>query len=112
MNDLKFTTAGDYMENKMLYNRDQLTEMLRNNVCEVTFTKVNGEIRTMPCTLSEAIVPPAPVHITNTDNPVDFPKERKINPNTISAWCTDKKEWRSFRVANVTNVEIKNGANG
>jgi len=96
----------------MLYDREQLTEMLRNNVCEVTFTKVNGETRTMPCTLSEAIIPPAPVHATNTDNPVDFPKTKKVNLNTISAWCTDKKEWRSFRVANVTNVEIKNGVNG
>jgi hypothetical protein len=96
----------------MLYNREQLTEMLRNNVCEVTFTKVNGETRTMPCTLSETIIPPAPVHATNTDNSVDFPKTRKVNTNTVSAWCTDKKEWRSFRVANVTNVAIKNGVNG
>jgi hypothetical protein len=103
MNDMKFTTAGEYMNT---YSREHLTEMLRNNVCKVTFTKVNGEIRTMPCTLSEAIIPPAPVHETNTDNPVDFPKPRKVNPNTISAWCTDKKEWRSFRIANVTNVEI------
>ena len=54
----------------------------------------------------EGVIPPAPVHETNTDNPVDFPKEKKVNPNTLSVWCLDKKEWRSFRVANVTNVEI------
>jgi hypothetical protein len=86
--------------------RNELVGILKNNICNVTFTKVNGEQRVMPCTLKEGVVPPAPVHVTNTDNPVDFPKEKKVNPNTLSVWCLDKKEWRSFRVANVTNVEI------
>jgi hypothetical protein len=86
--------------------RNDLVSILKNNICNVTFTKVNGEQRTMPCTLKEGVIPPAPVHETNTDNPVDFPKEKKVNPNTLSVWCLDKKEWRSFRVANVTNVEI------
>jgi hypothetical protein len=104
MNDMKFTTAGEYMKQ---FDREQLTEMLRNNVCHVTFTKVDGSVRVMPCTLKESLLPPAPVHVTNTDNPVDFPRAKKANPNTISAWCLDKKEWRSFRVANVTNVEIQ-----
>jgi hypothetical protein len=87
--------------------RRDLSEMLHNGVCEVTFTKVNGETRTMPCTLSEAIIPPAPVHVTNTDNPIDFPqvkKEKKVNPEVMSVWCLDKKEWRSFRVMNVTSI--------
>ena len=86
--------------------RTELVEVLKNNVCNVTFTKVNGEQRIMPCTLKEGVVPPPPVHVTNTDNPVDFPKVKKVNPDTLSVWCLDKKEWRSFRVANVTNVEI------
>jgi hypothetical protein len=86
--------------------RNELVSILKSNICNVTFTKINGEQRTMPCTLKEGVIPPAPVHETNTDNPVDFPKEKKVNPNTLSVWCLDKKEWRSFRVANVTNVEI------
>ena len=86
--------------------RTELVEVLKNNVCNVTFTKVNGETRVMPCTLKEGVVPPAPVHETNTDNPIDFPKVKKVNPETLSVWCMDKKEWRSFRVANVTNIEI------
>jgi hypothetical protein len=87
--------------------RQDLAEMLRKGICEVTFTKVNGETRTMPCTLSEAIIPPAPVHVTNTDDPIDFPqvkKEKKANPEVMSVWCLDKKEWRSFRVMNVTGI--------
>jgi hypothetical protein len=97
------------MTNNLLeIKRRDLAEMLHKGVCEVTFTKVNGETRTMPCTLSEAIIPPALVHVTNTDNPIDFPqvkKEKKVNPEVMSAWCTDKKEWRSFRVMNVTDIK-------
>jgi len=90
------------------YNREQLTEMLRTNVCEVTFTKVDGSTRVMPCTLKESMLPPVPVHVTNTDNPVDFPRTKKANPAVLSVWCLDKKEWRSFRVDNVTDVKVSN----
>lgn len=86
--------------------RGMIYEMLHDHICEVTFTKVNGESRTMPCTLKEGVVPPAPVHVTNTDNPIDFPKVKKQSPETMSVWCTDKQEWRSFRIMNVTNVKV------
>jgi hypothetical protein len=74
---------------------------------EVTFTKVDGTLRTMPCTLHESLLPPQPVHVTNTDNPVDFPKTKKVNPAVMSVFCTDKQEWRSFRVENVISVTAK-----
>ena len=85
-----------------------LRGLLTTNVCNITFTKVNGEARTMPCTLKEGLLPAPPVHVTNTDNPIDFPqaKERKKNPDNISVWCTDKNEWRSFKIMNVTGVEV------
>jgi hypothetical protein len=90
------------------YTREQLLEILHTGECVVEFTKINGEVRTMPCTLSESLIPPPPVHITNTDNPVDFPapkREKKVNLDVLSVWCLDKKEWRSFRVANVVSVK-------
>jgi hypothetical protein len=86
--------------------KEQLSELLHSGECVVEFTKVNGELRTMPCTLSESLIPPMPVHVTNTDNPVDFPKpKKKENPDVMSVWCLDKKEWRSFRVANVLSAK-------
>ena len=93
------------------FTLEQLTELLHKGECVVEFTKVNGEVRTMPCTLNEALIPPPPVHVTNTDNPIDFPKpkkEKKPNPNVLSVWCLDKKEWRSFRIANVISAKVKN----
>ena len=61
----------------MTITRDQLSELLHTGECVVEFTKVNGEVRTMPCTLNESLIPPPPVHVTNTDNPIDFPVLKK-----------------------------------
>jgi len=86
--------------------RKVLKEQLGNGIMEVTFTKVDGTTRVMPCTLKAEFIPdpvPAP-HFTNTDNPVDFPKVKKVNPLVMSVFCTDKSEWRSFRLENVISV--------
>ena len=90
--------------------RDQLSALLHTGECVIEFTKVDGTVRSMPCTLNEALLPPPTVHITNTDNPIDFPapkREKKLNPDIMSVWCLDKKEWRSFRIANVISAKAK-----
>jgi hypothetical protein len=94
------------MTETVKFDRDSISKMLKENICEVTFTKVNGEVRVMPCTLKADVIPTAPVHETNTDNPVDFPKVKAPNPAVVSAYCLDKKEWRSFRVENVLDVKV------
>ena len=76
--------------------RQELVSLLSNNVCEVTFTKVNGDVRVMPCTLKESLLPAR----TNAESTKSLPA------SNISVWCTDKNEWRSFRVANVTEVRV------
>ena len=87
--------------------REELHKLLLENECVVEFTKINGDIRSMPCTLKEGLVPEPPVHITNTDDPIDFPKVKKENPAVMNVWCTDKKEWRSFRIANLISAKVK-----
>ena len=82
-----------------------LRELLARGTYDVTFTKVSGETRVMPCTLDPRKLPPAPVHESNTNNPVDFPKVKKSNPDNLSVWCVDKNEWRSFKIMNVTEVK-------
>jgi WYL_2, Sm-like SH3 beta-barrel fold len=84
----------------------ELKELLHKHVVEVTFTKVDGSVRIMPCTLMESLLPPAPAHVSGTDNPIDFPKVRKVNEANLSVWCTDKNEWRSFKVDNVISAKI------
>lgn len=78
--------------------RDEIVTMLQAGVCQVTFTKVNGELRKMPCTLKSDLLPVADTQIINES------KTRKTNADNLSVWCTDKKEWRSFKIANVQEV--------
>ena len=82
-------------------NREILIEALSKHECTVTFTKVNGETRVMPCTLKEDVIPKPPADVASKSN-----VKRHENQNVVSVWCTDKKEWRSFRVDNVVDLQI------
>ena len=82
-------------------DRNILLDALTKHECTVTFTKVNGETRVMPCTLKEDIIPKPPADVASKSN-----IKRHENLNVVSVWCLDKKEWRSFRVDNVIDLEI------
>ena len=82
-------------------DRNILLEALKNHECTVTFTKVNGETRVMPCTLREDIIPKPPVDIASKSN-----VKLHETLGVVSVWCTDKREWRSFRVDNVVDLQI------
>ena len=87
----------------MKLTKEQIVTALKHSVCEVTFTKVNGETRTMPCTLKEDIVP-----VYERKTPV---KETTAKESaTLSVWCVDKAAWRSFRVDSVTDVQVNIGS--
>ena len=93
------TNAVTFTEQDDLDTRKAtLLTMLFEYDCEVVFTKVNGETRTMPCTLREAALPPQPV--------VEGKEPKKQNPEVISVWCLDKKEWRSFKTMNVISLTV------
>jgi hypothetical protein len=78
--------------------RNYLLSMLSIGECVVEFTKVNGEHRVMPCTLSAQIIPPAPVR-ESTEK-----KERKVNTDVLRVFVTDINEWRSFRIDSVISI--------
>jgi hypothetical protein len=80
--------------------RQELIENLKTGIFNVTFTKVNGEERTMSCTLMESILPPASKH-----DPITQKKVREVNDKVVAAWCLDKQQFRSFRVENVIKIE-------
>ena len=82
-------------------DRNILLEALKNHECTVTFTKVNGETRVMPCTLKEDVIPKPLADVASKSN-----VKRHENQNIVSVWCLDKREWRSFRVDNVVDLQI------
>jgi hypothetical protein len=82
-------------ENDDLFSRTKTIKgLLQESVCEVTFTKVDGSVRIMPCTLKPGSFPV--VESTGTSRP-------KKDDN-LSVWCTDQEAWRSFKLMNVTQI--------
>lgn len=84
----------------MVFTKENLLDMLRNNVVTVTFTKLDGTERIMKCTLLGEYVP-APA--TNRQMLL---QENRGSDNNISVWDTEAQDWRSFRVSNVKSIQI------
>jgi hypothetical protein len=80
--------------------QNELIDLLHHNVVSVTFVKVDGTERTMPCTLDSALIPPS-VIVEGHE-----PRVKKANPAVISVWCTDAKGWRSFRWDNFVSATV------
>ena len=78
--------------------QEEIINTLRQGIYEVTFNKVNGEQRVMPCTLKEDLLPAA----IQKDVVSETAKERK--GDAISVWCTDVQAWRSFKLANFISI--------
>jgi hypothetical protein len=78
--------------------REELVETLSKHDCEVTFTKVDGAVRVMPCTLRTEAMPLREAQEQHST--------KLFKPEVLSVWCLDRSEWRSFRIANVTDVRI------
>ena len=83
-------------------------ENLKSDMC-VTFTKKDGTQRVMNCTLSENLIPKAPIHATNTNNPIDFPKTKKINTEVQPVFDIEAQSWRSFRWDSIKQINFALG---
>lgn len=79
-------------------SKQEIMQALNERVVTVKFKKVNGEERTMKCTLLSSIVPQ--IH----SDPARVEKERKENPDVVAAWDVEKKGWRSFRIDSILEI--------
>lgn len=82
--------------------RDEIITALKNNACEVIFTKIDGSERIMDCTLVADALPKVEVN--------ESKKTRAPNPTVISAFDLKKQEWRSFKIENVKSVTVLENA--
>jgi hypothetical protein len=62
-----------------------IIESLKSGNVRVNFTKRDGTVRNMRCTLQSTVVPVA----TGAGR-------ANTNPNVVSVWDLDKSAWRSF----------------
>ncbi len=75
--------------------RDSLREKLSTGIYKVTFLKLDGTERTMRCTLKQDVIGES---FTGTGT-------RAVNESVLPVFDVDLNEWRSFKLANVSQVE-------
>lgn len=75
--------------------RDWLSEELRSGKFKITFSKKDGSIRVMYCTLMRDIVPQH--EGTGT--------VRRANFDTLRVYDLEKADWRSFRIDTIIDIE-------
>ena len=86
------TFVGDTKEAKK--SRKWLTNLLKEYVIEVTFTKKDGTERVMNCTLHEDYLP----ETTGSG--------KAANPYLLSVFDTEVEDWRSFRWDSVKSIKV------
>ena len=89
---------------KGIPTKEELYDLLKKEVVEITFTKLNGDERVMPCTLIESFLPAA-----KKDDPLTQKKVREISDKVVAVWALESKGFRSFRYDRVKSVNIIKG---
>ena len=86
---------------KGIPTKQELKNLLEQNVLVVDFTKLDGDKRVMTCTLREDMKPRA-----TKDDAMSQKKVREVSDAVISVWDVNAKGWRSFRYARINSVNI------
>lgn len=84
----------------MEWNKEDVKSKLRESICKVSFTKVNGETRIMNCTLDETMLP----------EQIDIEEsiqKKKPNPDVLAVWDVENKGWRSFRWDSLKSISTR-----
>jgi hypothetical protein len=85
--------------------REELLEMLCDEVVDVTFDKLNGDERKMKCTLIPSMLPSA-----QREDKLSQTKIRNLEEKVIVVWMIgethEKSGWRSFRYDRMKKAEI------
>jgi len=90
--------SGKWTEQEWDGFREFLRMVLNKQTVEVTFTKVNGDIRVMECTLDPNVLPKV---VVNEDAPK---REKKKSDTSLAVYDVKAEGWRSFIIKNVNKV--------
>tara|TARA_B100000586_G_C20068803_1_gene409744 strand:+ start:846 stop:1223 length:378 start_codon:yes stop_codon:yes gene_type:complete len=102
--------------------REDIVELLYNDVATVTFTKKDGSERVMECTLLQHILDKHTPKIENPDEieekvnewvrsgvaeeDSEESKRKTENPNVVAVWDIPSDGWRSFRLDSIKSISI------
>jgi hypothetical protein len=88
---------------KGIPTREELLNLLTDEIVDITFDKLTGDERTMRCTLIPEMLPP-----TQRDDKLSQTKIRNLEDKVVVVWAVDidPPAWRSFRYDRIKKVEI------
>lgn len=88
---------------KGIPTRQELLDLLADEIVDVTFDKLSGDERTMKCTLIPEMLPPA-----QREDKLSQTKIRNLEDKVFVVWAIDIETpaWRSFRYDRVKKVEV------
>jgi WYL_2, Sm-like SH3 beta-barrel fold len=89
----------------MVTDREEMVKLLKRGAVDITFTKVDGSLRTMRATLNPSRMPP---QMKNEDLEA-AETHRKENPDVLPVWSIDDLGWRSFRLENILSAQYIEG---
>lgn len=81
---------------------ERIRKILKNNETVVSFVKLNGDLRTMRCTLKPELLP------EDTRTSVEQVVESEVTPTAVRVWDLEKTAWRSFRIDGELHVSYDN----
>ena len=78
--------------------RDQVRNLLSASEATVVFEKLDGEMRTMRCTLIPEFLPETPGQVG---------KSKEKSKDAVAVFDLDKRAWRSFRFDKLIDLSFK-----
>lgn len=86
--------------------RDWVRSLLQVTEVTVEFTKSDGTVREMRCTLDHSRIPEVPAKVIPVDGIVRESRKPRKEPDheSIRVFDLDKNEWRSFRFDRLQKV--------
>lgn len=81
--------------------RQELLDLLREKVVSITFDKLNGDERTMRCTLIPEVLPKA-----DKEDKLSQTRVRNLEDAVFVVWSLEANAWRSFRYDRLKSVKV------
>tara|TARA_R110000868_G_scaffold38941_4_gene135980 strand:+ start:1043 stop:1318 length:276 start_codon:yes stop_codon:yes gene_type:complete len=89
----------------MITDREEMVKMLKRSAVDITFTKVDGNMRTIRGTLNPKYMPP---QMKNEDLEA-AETHRKENSSVLPVWSINDLGWRSFRLDSILSAQYIEG---
>ena len=84
-----------------------ILEALMSGVCRITFTKVDGTVRTMNCTRNLEFIPLHARPAKWSGGGMNFKRSENPNSDQVDVFDMDKRQWRSFKMNNIISMDLR-----